>query len=423
MRVSIPSADFEKAVSDNLKRIGKHARIDGFRPGKVPAKFLGERYGARARQDALSELLEKTYPQALKESELQPAGQPEIEFEQVEAGGELTYVAIFDVYPEIKVQGIEGMGIKEAQTEVTPADVDVVLQRLREQKKTFDDKDAPAELGDRVEIDFNGTVDGEAFEGGAGENTQLELGAGQFLKDMEEGIVGMSVGESRDVPVTFPDDYHAEDLRGKAAVFAVTLKKLETSSLPEVDAAFCEQFGLENGDEAALRAKLTESMEKELGQARLRYIKKQVMENILAANTTDVPKGLVAQEVERMRQEASQRFGQGQIPHEELHKMLPDELFSEQAKRRTALGLIIGEIIKSAGIKVSEEQVEGKLAEIAGEFEDAESAQQYYRQDQNFMQSLRAMVLEDQVVQHCLDNAKREAESLSFDELTQKAGN
>ncbi len=421
LRVSIPSAEFEQAVDSNLKRIAKYAKIDGFRPGKVPANILKQRYGVRARQDALSELLEKTYPEALKESQLQPAGQPEIEFESVEAGADLQYVATFDVYPEITVQGIAGMRIKDAQTQVEDADVEKVLQRLREQRKSWGDKDGAAEAGDRVTIDFAGTIDGEAFDGGSGEDTQLELGAGRFLKELEDGIVGMQAGESRDVPVTFPDDYHADNLKGKTASFAVTLKRLETASLPEVDAEFCKEFGLEDGDEAALRAKLQSSMEKERDQAQLRYVKKQVMNNILEANSIEVPGGLVSQEVERLRHEAAQRFGQGHQNHEEMHKLLPDELFTEQARRRTALGLIIGEIIRANQIQVSDEQVEAKLAEIARDFDDAESALQYYRQDPQFMQSLRAMVLEEQVVQHCLDQAARESETLSFDELTQRA--
>lgn len=421
MRVSVPSADFEKAVSDNLRRIGKHAKVDGFRPGKVPAKVLEQRYGMRARQDALSEILERTYPKALSEQSLQPAGQPEIEFESVEPGADLTYVATFDVYPQIEVQGIEGMSVKDASAEVTEADVDTLLQRLREQRKSFADKDGVAAEGDRVTIDFKGSIDGEEFAGGSAEGHQLELGAGQFLKELEDGIVGMAPGDSRDVPVTFPEDYHAEDLQGKTASFAVTLNKLESAELPAVDAEFCKQFGLEDGDEAALREKLRESMNAERDQALARYTKKQVMANILAANPIDVPKGLVAQEIERMRHDAAQRFGRGQQSHEELHKMLPDELFEEQARRRTQLGLVIGEIIRNAELKVDEAQVESKLKEIVSQFDDGESAAQYYRQDRNFMQSLRAMVLEDQVVQYCLDKASRESESLSFDELTQKA--
>lgn len=423
MRVSIPSAEYQQAVQSNLKKIGQHARIDGFRPGKAPARVLEQRYGARARQDALSDLLESTYPQALQESGVQPAGQPQIEFESLEDDKDMTYVAVFDVYPEIEVKGIDDMPIKDAQTEIGDADVDTLLGKLREQDKTWEDKDDGAELGDQVKIDFTGTIDGEAFEGGSGEDTDLELGSGRFLKDMEEGIVGMKAGESRDVPVTFPEDYHAEDLKGKAASFAVTVKSVQTSKLPEVDAEFCKKFGLEDGDEAALRAKMAESMEQEKEQAVLRYQKQQVMENLIQANPIDVPKGLVSQEIERMRHDAAQRFGQGQKSHDELHQMLPDQLFEEQAKRRTALGLVIGEIIKADKLSVSDEQIDAKLKEIAGQYEDSDSAIAYYKQDANFMQSLRAMVLEEQVVQHCLSKAKRENETLSFEELTEKAPN
>ncbi|MGJ8670992.1 MAG: trigger factor, partial [Oceanococcus sp.] len=243
MRVSIPSAEYEQAVKVNLQKIGQNARIDGFRPGKAPARVLEQRYGARARQDALTDLLENTYPKALQESGVQPAGQPQIEFDAIEDGKDMSYVAIFDVYPEIEVQGVEGMAIKDAQTEVGDSDVDTLIQRLREQGKTWEDKDGAAELGDQVKIDFAGTIDGEAFEGGSGEDSDLELGSGRFLKEMEDGIVGMKAGESRDVPVTFPEDYHAEDLQGTAASFAVTVKTLQSSLLPEGDADGCTNFG------------------------------------------------------------------------------------------------------------------------------------------------------------------------------------
>ena len=421
MRVSIPSNDYETAVKANLKKIGQNAKIDGFRPGKVPAGVLEKRYGARARQDALSDILEATYPKALQQAEIQPAGQPQIEFEAIEAGADMSYVAVFDVYPEVVLQGLAGMPVKDAQTQIGTQDVDALLLKLREQSKTWQAKDAAAEIGDQVKIDFKGSVDGEEFAGGSGEDTVLELGSGRFLKELEDGIVGIKAGESRDVPTTFPEDYHAEDLKGKAAVFAVTCKSVETSVLPEVDAEFCAKFGLEDGDEAALRARMTESMEQERDQAIERYSKNQVLENIVAANPIDVPKGLVSQEIERMRHEAAQRFGQGQKPHEELHKLLPDQLFEEQAKRRTALGLLLGEIIKKESIQVSDEQIDAKLQEIAGRFDDSEAALNYYKQDPQFMQSLRAMVLEDQVVQHCLNLATREPEVLSFEQLTEKA--
>ena len=423
MRVSIPAADYEQAVKNNLNKIGRHARVDGFRPGKVPARVLEQRYGARARQDALSDLLEDSYPKALQESGVQPAGQPQIEFEAIDSGKDMAYVATFDVYPEIELKGLDGMSVKDAETEIGDSDVDNLLQKLREQRKVWEAKEGAAAEGDRVKIDFTGTIDGEAFEGGSGEDTDLELGSGRFLKEMEDGIVGMSAGESRDVPVTFPDDYHAENLKGQQASFAVTVKSVETSVLPEIDAEFCKQFGLEDSDEAGLREKLRESMEQEKGQALARYTKQQVLENILEANDILVPSGLVSQEIERMRQDAAQRFGQGQKSHDELHQILPDALFEEQAKRRTALGLLIGEIIKKENLQVSDEQVEAKLSEIAGGFDDAESAMTYYRQNPQFMQSLRAMVLEDQVVQHCLSKAKREVEKLSFEELTEKAPN
>ncbi len=421
LHVSIPAQEYDQAVQSQLRALGRRVRVDGFRPGKVPLKVLEQRYGGQARQEALSQLLESSYPKALDEVKVQPAGQPKIEFEGVAPGADMSYVAVFDVYPDIELRGLDGMKIESPVTEIVDADVDTVLSRLREQRRTYADKDGGAAEGDRLRIDFSGFIDGELFDGGQGSDVEVEMGAGRFLPDMEAGLLGMAAGEEREITVNFPADYHAEQLQGKAALFKVKVNKLEASQLPDIDDEFCASMGVTEGGEAALREKMRSSLERERDQAARRMLKGQVMEHLLSANPVEVPKAMVAQEIERMRHEAAQRFGQAKLSHEDLHKILPDDMFTEQATRRAALGLLLGEVIKLRELKADAAAVEAKLREMASEFEDAEQAIAYYRSNREFMQNLGAMVLEDQVVDLCLQSAKMKDKKLSFDELTKSA--
>ncbi len=421
MRVAVPSDDFQSAYQSSVKQLAKTVQLKGFRRGKVPVRIVEQQYGAQARQDALTKVLEGTYPKALQQIDLKPAGQPEISVENLE-GEEIVYTATFDVFPEIELTGLDGIKLELPQTEITDADVDRVLSGLREQRKTWSDNTGACAEGDKVKIDFVGTIDGEEFAGGSGNDTELELGAGRFLKELEDGIVGMSVGEEKSVPVTFPEDYHNDDLKGKAAAFKVTLKSAQTASLPEVDDDFLQSFGVTEGGEDALRKQIRENLEKEKDKLSLQWRKTQILESVLASNPIEVPGVMVADEVQRLRQETAQNMGIGGrgLSEEQIAQMIPDAALEPQARRRAALGLLLSELIKKDQIKVDDAKVEQRLQEIAGDYEQAEEALSYYRSNPQFMQSLRAVVLEDQIVDGLAEKAATSEVSLSFEELGQK---
>ncbi len=421
MRVAVPSDDFQSAYQNSVKQLAKTVQLKGFRRGKVPVRIVEQQYGAQARQDALTKVLEGTYPKALQQTDMKPAGQPEISVENLE-GEELVYTATFDVYPDIELVGLDGIKLEIPTTEITDADVSRVLDGLREQRKSWSDNTGACAEGDKVTIDFVGSVDGEEFAGGSGTDTELELGAGRFLKELEDGIVGMAAGEEKVVPVTFPEDYHNDDLKAKAAEFKVVLKSAQSASLPEVDEEFLQAFGVTEGGEDALRTQIRENLEKEKDKLGLQWRKTQILEAVLNANPIDVPSQLVADETQRLRQETAQNMGVGDrgLSEEQLMQMIPDGALEPQARRRAALGLLLSELIKKDGIKVDEAKIEQRLQEIAGDYEKSEEALSYYRSNPQFMQSLRAVVLEDQIVDGLVAKAATTEVSLSFEELGQK---
>ncbi|MEN8719884.1 MAG: trigger factor [Oceanococcaceae bacterium] len=424
MRVAVPSADFQEAYRSSVQRLAKTVQLKGFRRGKVPVRIVEQQYGAQARQDALTKVLEGTYPQALQQTDMKPAGQPDISVESLE-GEEIVYTATFDIFPDIVLTGLDGLKVELAQTEITDADVQQVIDRLREQRKTWSDRDGACAEGDKVTIDFVGRIDGEEFAGGSGSDTELELGAGRFLKALEDGIVGMTAGDEKVVPVTFPDDYHNDELQGKTAEFTVNLKSAQVAQVPDIDADFLESFGVTEGGEDALRSQVQANLEKEKTKLVKQWRKSQILEGVLAANPIDVPAGIVAEEVVRLRQETAQNMGMGGrgLSAEQIEQMIPANVLEPQAKRRAALGLLLGEIIKTQQIKVDDARVEARLQEIAGDYEQTDEALSYYRSNAQFMQGLRAVVLEDQVVDDLAARAVTSEVSLSFEELSQKVRN
>lgn len=417
MKVQVPAERVEDAVEQKLRTVGRNAKISGFRPGKVPLKVLRQRFGDSVRQEVVSELLQSTYPEALGEAELTPAGQPRIELDEQAPGAGLAYTAIFDVYPEIDFKGLDSASIEQPQAEVRDEDVEKTIERMREQNKTFEPVEREAREGDQATIDFRGTIDGEEFSGNSGEDIDLEIGSGRFLDEMEEDIKGHKAGETFNVEVNFPEDYGAENLRGKTAQFEVTLKKVGEPVLPEIDDEFLKRMGIEEGGIDALREKVRTSLEKELEKAIRNRVKKQVMDALIERNPMDLPESLVAQEIDRMRHEAMHQMPGQQHDHEKMREMLPDDLFREGARRRVHLGLLLNEAISSKEIELDRDRVEQTLQELAGEYESAEQVMQYYRSNREVMQGIEAMVMEDQVVDALTEEAEVKPVDSSLDEL------
>lgn len=415
MTVEVPSERIDEAVEQRLRSMAGRVRVAGFRPGKVPLRVVKQRYGKEVYQEVVGQVLEESYREAIAQQQLRPAGSPQIEAKAIEPGRTLAYVATFEVYPEFKVGALDGLEITRPQVQVTEADVDRMIENLRRQRTRFEPVERAAAEGDRVTVDFEGTLDGQPFEGGKGENVAIVLGQGRMLKDFEQALEGMKAGEEKQIDLTFPEGYHAESLAGKTARFTLTAREVAEPRLPEVDEDFALGFGVKEGGVEGLRREIRANMERELAQAIKARIKSQVMDGLYSNTTLDLPKALVTEEIGRMRAQLMAQLGQKDA------KQFPDELFADEARRRVALGLIIAEIVRSEDLKLDRERVESALQELASTYEDAQQVIDYYRRNPQAMSQLEAMVLEEQVVDWVLERAKVTDESMSFDSLMNPA--
>ncbi|WP_026287455.1 trigger factor [Thioalkalivibrio sp. ALJ24] len=393
MTVQVPSERVDNEVDNRLKNLARRVRLDGFRPGKVPLKVVRQRYGAGVYQEVLSEVLQESYREAVQQEGLEPAGSPSIEPKSVENGQPIEFVASFQVFPEIEIADLSGVDIERPVAEIGDEDIDRVIDSLREQNKEWHAVERAATSGDRVTLDFLGKLDGEAFEGGQAEDFQVEIGSGRLLEEFENQLEGVQPGEEKTIEVTFPEDYPAEVLKGRTATFDITVKTVEEARLPDVDAAFAEKFGIEDGSVEKLREDVRSNMERELNQALKSKIKQQVMDALVERHDFDLPEALVKSEINRLREDAEKRFGGA-----EQTQPLPDSLFEEEAKRRVRLGLVLRHLIDDKGFEVDRERVEQELDNMAATYEDPEEVKQYYRTQPQAMQNLESIVLEDQVV-------------------------
>ncbi|MBD1553212.1 trigger factor [Pseudomonas typographi] len=416
MTIGVPAERIETEVNKRLQQTARRAKVPGFRPGKVPMSVIRQRYEAAARQEALGELIQATFYEAVVEQKLNPAGSPSVEPKVFEKGKDLEYIATFEVFPEFTVSGFEGIAIERLSADVTDADLDNMLDVLRKQNVRYETVEREAQDEDQLNIDFVGTVDGEAFAGGSAQGTQLVLGSGRMIPGFESGLVGAKAGEERVLNVTFPDDYQNLDLAGKAAVFTVTVNSVNAPTLPELNEAFFAQFGIKETGLEGFRAEVRKNMERELRQAIKAKVKNQVMDGLIAANPVDAPKALLSNEVDRLRVQAVQQFG-GNIKPEQL----PAELFEEQAKRRVVLGLIVAEVVKQFDLKPEEDRVRELVQEMASAYQEPEQVVSWYYQNEQQLNEVRSVVLEEQVVDTVLQKASVTDKSVSYEEAVKPA--
>ncbi|MEW6446024.1 MAG: trigger factor [Pseudomonadota bacterium] len=416
LSVQVPAAQVDEAVEQRLKDIARRVRMDGFRPGKAPMPVVRQRYGEQARDEVVGDIIQRTYVDAVTQQDLRPAGLPRITDVDVIAGEGLRYVAEIEVYPEIVLADLSAIEIERPKTKILKADVDTMIDNLRKQRSTFKTAKREAKEGDRVIVDFKGSIDGELFDGGSASDMPIELGKGQLLKDFEEPIVGMSAGETKTIEVTFPEDYHAEHLQGKKASFEVTVKEVTQIVLPKIDDEFCAAFGVKEGGADALREEVTKNMERELANATKRRVKQQVMDGLLAANEVTIPKALVQEEAQRVRQQFSQQMRGAQADQ------LPLNIFEPEAERRVKLGMLVAELVKSADLKIDASRVETLLDDIASSYEDPVEVKVFYKGRPDLMQNLEALAAEDMVVEHVLSKAKVTDVNMKFDEVVKQEG-
>lgn len=411
LRVQVPADEVEQAVTERLRKVGRTARIKGFRPGKIPFKVVAKHYGPQIRREVVGDLMQSTFVKAVQDQKLNPAGGPQFEPGDLGQGKDLEYTATFEVYPQVALDKISGLQATRRVAEVSESDINDMLEKLRKQRAEWIEADRAAATGDQVVIDFIGRIDGEAFAGGASQDYPVTLGAGSLLKDLEDGLLGMSAGDTRTVPVAFPEDYHAKEMAGKTADFDVTVKTVQEQSLPEIDAEFVKAFGEESGDIAAFRDAIRANMEREAAERSQTEIRGQILKALVDANPVDVPNVLLEREIEQLQRDSRRQYGgNDDMP-------LPREPFVEQARQRVALGLLIGEIVTSKDLKAPRDKLDEKIAEIAAGQPDAAAAVGQIRSDQNFMHQIEMMVLEAQVVELLIDDGDIKTEAVDFAQL------
>ena len=416
MTIAVPAERVENEVNKRLQQTAKRAKVAGFRPGKVPMSVIRQRFEADARQEAFGDLVQASFYEAIVEQKLNPAGAPAVEPKSFEKGKDLEFVAIFEVFPEFTVAGLESINVERLSAEVADSDLDNMLEVLRKQNTRFEAVERAAQTDDQLNIDFVGKVDGETFAGGSAKGTQLVLGSGRMIPGFEDGLVGAKAGEERVVNVTFPEDYQNLDLAGKAAEFTITVNSVSAPVLPELNEEFFAQFGIKESTLEGFRAEVRKNMERELRQAIKTKVKNQVMDGLLAANPIEVPKALLENEVNRLRVQAVQQFG-GNIKPEQL----PAELFEEQAKRRVALGLIVAEVVKQYDLKPDDAKVREMIEEMASAYQEPEQVIAWYYKNDQQMNEVRSVVLEEQVVDTVLQKATVTDKSVSYEEAVKPA--
>jgi trigger factor len=411
--ITIPTGDVETEFEAKLAETAKRVRIDGFRPGKVPASVVRQRYGQAIRQEIVSDLMEKSLGQALSEHDVKPIGQPKIDDVKFEEGSDFSFKATFEVFPELDPALIDGDEIEQTKCKVGAADIKEMIATLREQRKSWKESArAASKEGDRVTINFEGFIDGEAFEGGKGEDHALVLGSGSMIPGFEDGIVGMKKGDAKDIEVTFPDDYHAENLKGKAATFKIEVTKLERGELPAVDEEFIKAFGVESGDEKDFKAELKEQMERELSLTLKNMNKTKVFDILLEKNgEAPVPEAAIKSEIHALKHQAVERFGGGQQfdPHQ-----LPDELFTEQAERRVRLGILLGATVKKLELQADTDRVRALIDEMAAAYDDPEQVVNFYYSNDENLKQVEALAVEEQVAEKLLESAKVKTIDMSY---------
>ena len=412
LTISVPAARIEEKVSAEVAKTAKTVRIDGFRKGKVPVSLVKKRYGQGIRMDAVEQIMRDAYVEAIQKESIQPAGMPSIEPKSFAEGADLEFVVKVEVYPEVTLADNSAIKVDRVVSEVTDADLDVMLETLRKQNAEWNAVERESADGDQVTIDFVGYLGDEAFEGGAAQGHKLVLGSNTMIPGFESGIVGAKAGEERTISVTFPEDYQAENLKGQEASFKITVSEVAEQVLPELDEAFVEKFGLENATIEGLRAEVRKNMERELNQAVKAKLKNALFDGLLSINEVEVPSGLVDQEVDALRKQAASQFGGEGFDASQL----PAELFQEEATKRAKLGLLISEVIKQNELKVDDERVRAFLEDMAQAYQEPQQVVEFYLKNKEQLAQVQSAVLEEQVVDKLLESAQVTEVTLGYED-------
>ncbi len=420
LNVSVPTSRINEQFEARLKRTAKTVKINGFRPGKVPVNVVRREYGAGIYQEVVNDIIRDTVFEAIQQEKINAVGMPNIEkVEQKEDA--LTFEAIVEVYPEVEVKAFDALEIERKSSEVKDADVDQMIENLQKQRQTWVETKGMAKKDMQVTFDFEGSIDGEKFEGGSAEDFKLVLGSGRMIPGFEDGIVGMKKGEEKVIDVTFPEDYQAANLAGKQAQFKITVKLVEKAKLPEIDAEFLKLFGLSEEDGVEkLKADVRKNMEREVKNGLRNQVKGATFDALVAANEVELPAAMVAQEIDRQRQQMIQQFTQqfgAQGAKAFDSSMLPDELFKEQAEKSVKLGVLVSKVLADAKLEVDQARVDAYIEDMASSYEDPNEVIEFFKNDKQQRAQIEAVVLEDQVVDHILAAAKVSGKAVRYEDL------
>jgi trigger factor len=413
VEVTVPGELVTHRVEQRLKDLARTARLKGFRPGKVPLPVVRKQYGGQVHHEAVTDLMQKSFAEAVSQEKLRPAGDPRIEPLQVEPGAALRYAAVFEVLPEVVLQPFEGLSIERPVVEVSEADVEAMLESLRRQKPVFTAVERPAEATDRVTIGLEGRIDGEIFPGGQVDELKVVLGAGTVLAELDAALRGMRAGEEKEVPARFPDDYGAKAVAGKEALFKLWPKRIEAQSLPELDEAFLRDFGVAEGGIPEFRAQVRTSMEKEVAAVAQQRMREQLLDVLHKGNPLELPRVLVEEQIRDLQVQVLRRMGV-----QKIEKLPPREPYEEPARKRVALGLIIGEIVRANGIQIDRGRVEQRLDAVVASQPDPDALRRQYLQSRDAMAQLETAVLEDQALDWLQSRVQLVDKPYSFSNLT-----
>ena len=413
LKIGVPAEKIDQEVTSRLQKATKTVSIKGFRKGKVPLKVVKQHYGKGVRQEVVGEIVNSSFYEAIQQEDLKPVGQPQINDLSDKEGQDLEFMAVFEVFPEVTLKPLTKVKLDRPVSEVADADVEKMIEQLRNQQSSFKVGKKKAKDGHQVNIDYVGTRDGEEFDGGKAEGQDLVLGSNSMIPGFEKGLEGLSAGDETLLKLSFPDDYQSEELKGAAVEFAVKVNSVASKVLAKMDDEFFKLFGVESGGEAKFREDVLDNMERELRNAIRTKVKNRVMNQLFELNSVELPSALVANEINQLKQQMVQQFGGGQ--QIDL-SMLPDDMFKEKAERRAALGVIVSEIVKVEELSPDEDQVRARVDEIASTYEQPKEVVDYYYSKPELLSSVEGVVLEDQVTELVLAKAKIKEQTLAYED-------
>ena len=420
--LNLPVETISNEVNNRLKRLARQVKIDGFRPGKVPMNIVAQRYGYSVHYEVMNDKVGEAFNQAATEAQLRVAGQPRINEKEGAPEGQMAFEAIFEVYPEVKIADLAQVEVERVTADVTDEAIDKTIDILRKQRRTFAQRslESQAADGDRVSVDFIGKIDGEPFEGGKADDFQFIVGEGQMLKEFEDAVRGMKVGDSRTFPLSFPADYHGKDVAGKTADFMVTLKKLEAAHEPEVTDELAKSLGVADGTVAGLRADIRKNLEREVKFRLLGRNKQAALDALVAKAELELPQSIVQAELGRLIEGARNDLKQRGIKDADKAP-IPEDIFRPQAEKRVRMGLVVSELVRAHNLSATADQIKAHIEDLASSYEKPEDVVRWYYSDMNRLGEVEAMVVENNVTQHVLAQVKVKDKAVSFDELMGQA--